>query len=78
MIEKDTGGPAFPCDSKRYESEGMTMRDYFAAKVMPAIYKDFWDDVRCDRYSSVTEDWQMGLAIDAYSMADAMLEARKK
>ena len=77
-MNKDTGGLAFPCDSKRYESEGMTLRDYFAAKVMPAIYKDFWDDVRCDRYSCVTEDWQMGLAIDAYSMADAMLEARKK
>jgi hypothetical protein len=79
MSEKDNGGPAFPIGSgDMRDPTGATLRDYFAAKVMPAIYKDFWDDVRCDRYSGVAEDWQIGLAIDAYSMADAMLEARKK
>lgn len=52
------------------------MRDYFAAKAMPAVYRDFWDDVRAGRNDCVPGDWKMGIAIDAYAIADAMLEAR--
>ena len=76
IYEGYDGGPVFPHNSKRYGSGGMTLRDYFAAKAMPAIYKDFWDDVRAGRNTCVTEDWRTGLAIDAYEMADAMLNAR--
>ena len=67
MIEKDNGGPAFPCDSKRYESEGMTMRDFFATKAMQgfAAGNDAWTSV-------------YQVAETAYEWADAMLEARKK
>ena len=69
--------PAFPIGSgDMRDPTGMTLRDYFAAKAMPAIYKDFWDDVRAGRNTCVTEDWRTGLAIDAYEMADAMLNAR--
>jgi hypothetical protein len=58
------------------DSEGMTLRDYFAAKAMPAVYRDFWDDYRAGRSAPIPEDWKMGVALDAYAMADAMLEAR--
>lgn len=65
-----TGGPAFPhIDSGcgRFE-EGMTLRDYFAAKAMQAYSSD--------------HDWRNDMnvrdtAYAAYKMADAMLEARK-
>lgn len=55
----------------------MTLRDYLAAKAMPAVYRDFWDDVRAGRNDCVPEDWKMGIALDAYGMADAMLAARE-
>ena len=48
---------------------GMTLRDYFAAKAMQSFLSHFveqgWD----------AEDFQL-VAETAYSMADAMMEAR--
>ena len=82
MSEIKTGGPAFPTENARqtgnttWHYEGMTLRDYFAAKAMPAIYRDMWDDVRAGRYDSVFPDWRYGVAMDAYKMADEMLKAR--
>ncbi len=67
---KDTSGPAFP--SPRWEGwgspqEGMTLRDYFAAKVMQgSIAKD----------GMPRGDTKQFLADQAYEMADAMLKAR--
>lgn len=66
--------PAFPSGvylPARAEIEwaGMTLRDYLAAKAMEVDYKianNFTDP-----------DWRYGIALDAYKMADAMLEARK-
>lgn len=58
--------------------DGLTMRDYFASKAMPSIYRDFWDDVRAGRNSCVPEDWRTGIAIDSYRMADAMMKEREK
>ena len=85
VMTTETGGPAFPVPLNPGESyqghapqDGMTLRDYFAAKAMPAVYRDFWDDVRAGRNGCVPEDWKMGIAIDAYAMADAMLAARTK
>ena len=66
------GGPAFPnaaFGSSRNEQQGMTLRDYFAAKAMEVDYtlaKNFTDP-----------DWRYGIALDAYKMADAMLKARE-
>ena len=37
MTDKDTGGPAFPGALDRQHSEGMTLRDYFAAKAMQGL-----------------------------------------
>ena len=64
-MNNDTGGPAFPVPGlNRGEfNNGMTLRDYFAAKVMQAlIHKNYFDVA----------------AKEAYQMADAMLEARKE
>jgi hypothetical protein len=74
-----TGGPAFPCDLTMYDKEvqvqmqGMTLRDYFAAKAMPiaagGLNQRGEDFTRPDQYSQ--------LATDAYKLADAMLVARE-
>ena len=78
MNNTNTGGPAFPVTSDNYanpESTGMTLRDYFAAKAMPSFYKDY---AECARNTGWDEDWQMGIALDAYKLADAMLKARNQ
>jgi hypothetical protein len=62
--------PAFPIGSgDMRDPTGMTLRDYFAAKAMQELmtYKD-----RPIYLRPVDE-----VAIDAYEMADAMLEARE-
>ena len=53
---------------------GMTIRDYFAAKAMPACYAEYCAQANAQGY---VEDWKMGVALDAYAMADAMLKARE-
>jgi hypothetical protein len=67
MNNTNTGGPAFPvCDAARiHELEGMTLRDYFAAKAMQAL-------VSADQMTP--HDY---VAKDAYGYADAMLKARE-
>jgi hypothetical protein len=50
-------------------SEGMTLRDYFAAQVACN-----W----CDFNRFVDDDFFEGAADAAYKMADAMLKAREK
>lgn len=70
--------PAFPAvyhhGNGQIESwVGMTIRDYIAIKAMPVLLKDF---INTDSYSDF--DWRDGIAIDAYKMADAMLEARER
>lgn len=54
----------------------MGLRDYLAAHLMPAIYRDYWKDVDAGKYQ-VTDNWRYGLALDAYELADAMLKARE-
>jgi len=64
------GGPAFPVDyfydqdtgKEILPNEGMTLRDYFAAKVI----NDLLD--HCSTYTVASEE--------AYKIADAMLKAR--
>ncbi len=72
-----TGGNAFPevvteynQDREEYEVEstgGMTLRDYFAAKAMQAIFS--WEDIRITGAVKITAE-------SAYQMADAMIAAR--
>ena len=62
----ETGGPAFPTHPDgALINDGMTLRDYFAAKAMQGILAD----------PSTPEI--MDIAGAAYEMADAMLKARK-
>lgn len=68
--DTNTGGPAYP--SPRWEGwgspqEGMTLRDYFAAKALPS----YWSDPDVVGNLDTAAAW-------AYDMADAMLEARGK
>lgn len=64
MNAQDNGGPAFPRDHASDGHNGMTLRDYFAAKAMqvflPNTETTYKQDAEC-----------------SYRMADAMLEARK-
>lgn len=69
MNEK-TGGPAFPSHGSMGEvvQEGMTLRDYFAAKALPSAYA--WALTQPEE-----GHWEL-TASEAYNMADAMLKAR--
>jgi hypothetical protein len=71
-MSKDTGGPAFP--TKNYKAvvpeatgyaEGMTLRDYFAAKAMQGLLAQ-------PGLIKVDDDANL-----AYKMADAMLRVRE-
>jgi hypothetical protein len=71
MSSTNTGGPAFPFlsyntgDNLWYQQEGMTLRDYFAAKAMQGLLA-----------GTKTGNTSV-LANDSYKMADAMLKARE-
>ena len=80
--KQQTGGPAFPgvqralmikaehigiAEQYDLQSNGMTLRDYFAAKAMHAYLTD---SSICPRPE------QIAFAYAAYEMADAMLRAR--
>ena len=66
MSNTNTGGTAFPCHTIAMH-EGMTMRDYFAAKAMQSILID--PRIDNDSYRECAEG--------AYKAADAMLRARE-
>jgi hypothetical protein len=74
MSNTNTGGPAFPCEwdyigSKREAANGMTLRDYFAAKAMQSFTADVgWKS---------DQQWFEEIAEGAYRQADAMLKARE-
>lgn len=77
-MEIKTGGPAFPLTedainprNKNFDMQGMTLRDYFAAKVLPAFvsrvpYGDGFDAEGIER-----------IALRTFEIADAMLKARE-
>ena len=67
-MSNNTGGPAFPAPAGRLTpitDQGMTLRDYFAAKAIIAYHSD-------GKFSD-SED----VANWCYRLADAMLEARE-
>jgi hypothetical protein len=65
---KDDGGPAFPSQWDDKDNEGMSLRDWFAGQALAGL-------VRSDQPDGFPA-W-VGHALDAYALADAMLEARK-
>ncbi len=71
MNDTNTGGAAFPHENHHgHKVTGMTLRDYFAAKAMQVVL------YQCDCFPD--EDWRMGVALDSYKMADAMIAARSQ
>ncbi|MFU2148941.1 hypothetical protein ACM55O_21910 [Hafnia paralvei] len=74
-MKGDNGGPVFPVagSEHNYPIEGMTLRDYFAAKAMASIVR------RYDGHSfggGPESPQYKELAGDSYFIADAMLKAR--
>lgn len=69
--------PAFPLPLQLNEHghvyqdshDGMLMLDYFAAKAMQTLLSQITE--------FPDEHWRVGLALDAYSMADAMITAKQ-
>ena len=68
--------PAFPTvlDDGCSWTQGMTLRDYFAAKSLPIA----WDAFDRGYYDAGGDSSNSAVAECAYQMADAMLEARNK
>ena len=78
MSNKETGGPAFPTSVDNYEDmepagDGMTMRDYFAAKAMQGLMGRSWD---INKFTA--EELFAQWSASAYLVADAMLKARNE
>ena len=70
-MSNNTGGPAFPAPAGRLTpitDQGMTLRDYFAAKALPTAIKEVED---AGTYNLAD------VAAIAYQYADAMLKARE-
>lgn len=58
--------------------EVKTLRDEFAMKVLPSIYTVAILEAQESSDLYIHEFWQYELAVDAYKMADAMMQARKE
>ena len=70
----ETGGPAFPVKMGCFE-DGMTLRDYFAAKAMQSVItQEIAALRRVNEYTAKSSEDVM--AEWAYKMAGAMLKAR--
>lgn len=79
-MSKGNSWPAFPevriksgdnyNPPTRIYYNGMTLRDYFAAKAMPVVWNDIPDNVN-------REAALLNLGRCCYEMADAMLRARE-
>ncbi len=54
---------------------GMTLRDYFAAKALPSVLTAYYKHGEDEGFEYM---WQFGIAKDAYVIADAMLKAREQ
>ncbi len=75
--KRDDGGHAFPGDhvsdmsGKRWPHHGMTLRDYFAARVLPDCLKtaNTHDGVTAENLAAVA-------AHMAYEIADGMIKVR--
>ena len=59
---------AFPVLERGYS--GLELRDYFAAQAIGPLLQQI------ETYPN--ENWRLGIAIDAYAMADAMLAVRER
>ena len=68
--------PAFPIVGQWGVTEqGMTLRDYFAAKAMQGMFAN--PDDSHEQYDLNYKDYTEEIARCAYCMADAMMKARE-
>ena len=84
---KTIGGPAFPVTLSEHQTmashhaNGMTLRDYFAAKAMQGHWSNANGDSTLD-WMEANPDLEEGelriVAKLAYAQADAMLKAREQ
>lgn len=84
-MSKEDGGPAFPVTREtdmrhhdeitRHSDGGMTLRDYFAVGALQGALSKYGFG-KLDEYSA--EECFAACAENAYSLADAMLRARKQ
>ena len=85
-MSNNTGGPAFPAPAGRLTpitDQGMTLRDYFAAKAMVGLMSMERSGEYVDEEGNPNDD-ETGtlfahthfLAEEAYMIADMMLKAR--
>ena len=70
-MREDLRQQAFPDDG----NFGISMRDYFAVRAMQSLVTNFLAQ-ELDEVDTL--GWMGGLAMDSYSMADAMLKAREE
>jgi hypothetical protein len=80
MSKIKTGGAAFPSgesysvngaiNQKAPLHQGMTLRDYFAAKAMQAEINEY------SGIPTTKQEYLFEIAVNAYAMADAMLKMR--
>lgn len=84
----DNGGPAFPTGTQlsqnnatgettvfQYLTDGMTLRDYFAAKAMEGLNTPTMLTIVA---AGRTEEFDEIIAVRSYQIADAMLKTRNK
>jgi hypothetical protein len=72
-LKPETGGPAFPKQWDQYSHDGMTLRDYFAAKAMTRVISQENIKANCGK-----EDYFDIIAEECYKYADAMLKEREQ
>ncbi|MBC5036508.1 hypothetical protein [Klebsiella variicola] len=70
MSKENNGGPAYPTQGY----EGLTVRDYFAAKAMQGWLASYPEGID----HPATNEHDFIIAGLSYLMADAMLKAREK
>lgn len=69
----ETGDAAFPVSTiDNHTNEGMSLRDYFAAKAMHGIVSGFYSMDKAHGWSN------QEIATEAFSLADAMIAERNK
>jgi hypothetical protein len=88
-MTNEDGGPAFPRAAghngiknfeehhESSEQDGMTLRDYFAAKAMAAPWSDALSALLGSNESGIADEECLAFfSANCYALADAMLKAR--
>lgn len=75
MSAADNGGPAFPVPGLQHDAEfnGMTLRDYFAARAMQSLLQSL---LQLELYPK--QIGSVELVRSAWELADLMLKERAK